>query len=475
MISGSGSRAESYLMQLRKNEFLYNIFQAIDWNSISVKAGQVWKEASPAAESVFQNVLGPAINGYVIWVLQQALKNKVERLYFLARDGYFMYLCAKEICERLGLPVVCKYLCCSRYSIRIPFFHLNMEDALEYVCRGGISVNMKKIFCRAGLTEKQQEQVLKQIHIPYQMEEEIPYAKLEDIRKALKSCDCFMSYVYNISKEALPQLEMYLRQEGLLETGNYALVDSGWVGSMQKTLNQILAHMGRKDKLTGYYWGLYELPSEVEALGYHCYYFSPQKGLRRKVYFSNCLYEAIFSAPHGMTLSYRRKGERYIPVFAYCKETRNTFLKAIEVYISGWASAIGASVSGINEFLQVDSDKILAVIQKNMALFMGDPTEEEALCFGSLEFSDDVLEHSMQQVAAPLTVDELRANHVRNKALVMFGLRTDEIKESAWYEGSVARNPEVIQGNTSKKQHLRSYKIYKYLLYIRQGYFKRKK
>ena len=36
-------------------------------------------------------VLAPAMNSFAVWVLKAALKKKISRLYFLARDGYFMY------------------------------------------------------------------------------------------------------------------------------------------------------------------------------------------------------------------------------------------------------------------------------------------------------------------------------------------------------------------------------------------------
>ena len=55
-------------------------------------------------------VLAPVLNGFVLWVLQEAMKNKVKRLYFLARDGYFMYRCACIYCQKLQLPVECRYL-----------------------------------------------------------------------------------------------------------------------------------------------------------------------------------------------------------------------------------------------------------------------------------------------------------------------------------------------------------------------------
>ena len=78
-------------------------------------------------EKTVKNVLGPAINSFIIWVLQESRKNGVQRLYFLARDGYLMYQCARIYCEKQKLPIECRYLSCSRYSVRIPLFHMDME------------------------------------------------------------------------------------------------------------------------------------------------------------------------------------------------------------------------------------------------------------------------------------------------------------------------------------------------------------
>ena len=36
-------------------------------------------------------VLGPALSAFVRWVLAEAVRTGKKRLYFLARDGYFMY------------------------------------------------------------------------------------------------------------------------------------------------------------------------------------------------------------------------------------------------------------------------------------------------------------------------------------------------------------------------------------------------
>ena len=46
---------------------------------------------------IYLLTFAPALISYVSWVLKEAVQSKKKRLYFLSRDGYQMYLIAKEI------------------------------------------------------------------------------------------------------------------------------------------------------------------------------------------------------------------------------------------------------------------------------------------------------------------------------------------------------------------------------------------
>lgn len=416
------------------------------------------------AAQVTNGVLAPAINSFIIWVLQQACERGTKRLYFLARDAYFMYRTARQLCESLHLPIECRYLYCSRYSLRIPVFHLDEEGALDYICRGGINVTMEKILGRSGITVQEQNVVLHMLHFFAREKKVIPYAELSKIKKELKGCTYFMERMREHSKEALPMLLGYLRQEGIFDGIKYAIVDSGWTGSMQKSFNLLLSLAGRKEWLEGYYWGLYELPLDMksEKSNYHCYYFAPKNHLKEKVYFSNCLFETIFSAPHGMTMGYQWENGKYKPMLAPYDTMRRDFMKMTEAYLDIYTQKLGAEIHSI---AAQETERDRKVVRGLLKMFMGNPTKAEAEVYGSLHFSDDVLEDAMQEVAAPLNEAELRANHVWNKTLVMLGIRKSFIQESAWYEGSAARL------GKNKKYHIRSYVLYKYLLYFRDMYF----
>lgn len=412
-------------------------------------------------KEVSENVLAPSLVSFVIWVLKHAINNKMERLYFLARDGYLMYQMASVLCEKLNLSIECRYLYCSRYSLRIPLFHLYMEDALEYICRGGIDVTMEKVLNRAGIPEDKRRDVLNALDYADTEKTVVPYAKLKELCSKLRDCELFMHIVEENSKDKLPAIQKYFKQEGLLDGGNYAFVDSGWVGSVQKSLNQLLSSLGNTEEIPGYYWGLYELPPKVQADKYNSYYFSPKGKLKEKVFFSNCLFEVVFSAPHGMTLGYRIGNESAEPVLDHCPDNRRIFMEQTEKYLMAYAEKLAEQVKDIQK---IDCEKNKKVVYKLLKNFMGNPSKAEAEFYGSLGFSDDVLDHHQQQVAAVLNDAELYANHVGNKILVMLGIRKNYIKESAWYEGSVARN------GKHNRRHWFSYAIYKYLLYIRKMY-----
>ena len=85
-------------------------------------------------------VLGPALGSFTQWLLANAMARGVRRLYFLARDGYLMRQAGEILCQTLGLPVDCRYLYCSRYALRLPNFHRDQNQALDFLCRDATGI-----------------------------------------------------------------------------------------------------------------------------------------------------------------------------------------------------------------------------------------------------------------------------------------------------------------------------------------------
>lgn len=452
-------RVKEYQKRLTKNVLFAQITKELSEKMSDIDSKE------EVVQSVTDYVLAPALNGFVAWVLNEAMKQGIKRLYFLARDGYFMYQTARRYVKEYDIPVECRYLYCSRYSIRIPNYHLDTEKALDYITLGGLDVTAKKLYKRAGFGSDQRRKMYEEQILPLEKEEQIPREQLPGIKKILRESRSFMEMLEENSCKAFPMYEQYLRQEGLLEEIPMALVDSGWVGSMQKELNQSLQKMGKKESLKGFYWGLYELPEKTKRQDYATYFFSPEGEMRRKAGFNNCLFESIFTAPHGMTLGYEKIENKVRPVLSEISEERKDRLELMEQSIKQWQRDFMKSVENMPDLLVLErlgSKEILTVIEKNMESFMHHPTKAEASVFGKIEFTDDILEYAGNKIATKMEEKELTQNHLVGRVLSELTGKKNHVRQSAWYEGSA-----VVYGK-NPGYHIFHYSCYKYLMNYRK-------
>ncbi len=412
-----------------------------------------------------------------------------------------MYSYAKRYVEHFSLPIECRYLYCSRYSLRVPMYHLDLEEALDYITLGGLDVSLDKLMRRAAMTKEQEEKVFRELKLDYKRTEQLPRDELGRVREALGNCKSFMKYLQQNSREAMPALMGYIRQEGLLDELPMALVDSGWVGSMQKQINRLIhfikEHSADKEEkackadratgnsmdealeLEGYYWGLYDIPSGVGKDAYHGFYFTPEKGIRRKAYFNNCLFEGVFSAPHGMTMGYEvakelsqvsKPEDKVCPRLGDIASEKAGFLQLTKESLEKWQRRY-IEENAKNAFRETDFWAILRrdthtdrrkEVERLMGRWMSRPSREEAYVYGQLSFSDDVLEYSEKQMAEPMTEKELWANHLLLRIFLELLPGRRIVKQSAWYEGSA-----VLYGKWVWC-HRVGYRMYRYYLYLRQ-------
>lgn len=407
-------------------------------------------------------VMAPVMILYILWVLQEAVRTGRKRLYFLARDGYSMYHVAKTICEQAHIPVECRYLYCSRYAWRGAEYALLGEKGLDYICLGGIDVTMRKVMQRAGLAEEEGKKAARLIGIE-EYDRTMAYQEVKALIPRLTDCTFFMELMLERSREKYPAVCAYLRQEGMLEDVPWALVDSGWTGSMQKSLQHLLENMGYGNRVEGFYFGMYEYPVGVERSTYHSWYFSPEEAIRRKVYFSNSLFECIFSSPEGMTVGYCEKDGVMAPVLETQESpNREQILQSTECliqYASELVSACGSMV--LNRVGNNEGRKLaFSLLQQ----FMGRPTAEEAQIYGDYVFCDDVIGEADNRVAAALSYEEIRENRLLHKSRNML-LRTGKpVRESAWLEGS------IMQLGQAGERELQHCVMYKYVLYLRKRF-----
>lgn len=452
-----------------------------------------------SAESVLDTILYaeiPALILFVEWVLKQAVENGKQRLYFLARDGYLMHHMAERLCRERMLPVECRYLYGSRYAWRVPVYHLDWEGCVDKMCLGGLNVTFLSMMKRGGLDEREACRVAESYwpgltgkEMDVRLREPVRYAKLGYWKSRFLVDTALRDTIYRKSKAAFQTAAAYLEQEGLTDGTDYAVVDSGWVGSIQQTLNLLLHSMGcRGIGLTGYYYGLYSYPNRTGDMQYHAWYFSPDRGIKNKVFFNNCLFECIFSSPEGSCAGYEYDGSKlsYRPIFDSSQSLNRSHMNATEVimdyFLEVYAKETGTFRSADRrksleqrQFLTACWCSIASRLAKCTGIslnsskrcsralwksFMINPDKEEAQYYGNLQFTDDVTAEGVNRLAAELSDEDLKNKRVLNRMLELLGVRKkNESRFSAWMEGSI-----LLYGKHQKRD-LRNEIVHKWLLY----------
>ena len=407
----------------------------------------------------------PILFSFVSFVIEDANKKGLDRLYFLSRDGYQMYLIAKRIVKLLGFEIECRYLKVSRYSMRVPGYHLDIDKAIESLCTSGIDVTLKRILKRGALTEEECFEVLCELGLSDNKDKTLKYAEVMAFKDVLKKSDKLRKYISTHSKDAYDSAFAYLEQEGLLE-GDYAIVDSGWVGTLQLSIERLLRSKGADIRVGGYYFGMYEYPAEIKADRtrkdkFNTFFFSPTKGLSRKRIFSNSLFEAVVTAPAGMVTGY--------------KTIEDGTVKEIENALDPVAVAtVGKRIDALKYLLEMLSsvpDINTKDVRKIIYLLMSDPTEIELEAFGNISFSDDINDIGRSTVAAKMSVAELKAQRFLSRLLIVKGIKKVDLKESAWIEGSAVRAEQENLGakNSFKaERELRHIRFCKSMTYLRK-------
>ena len=439
-------------------------------------------EYQKVREEVFVHVWLPVITEYVEWVLDEAIKSGKKRLYFLARDGYMMYLLAEKLIKARNLEIELRYLKISRFAIRNAEYFFIGKDALDTLCVGGIDITFEKIMKRANLTEEEALHIARLAGRTETYKTPLNYRQLRKLKEDLSRLGQLFIYIKENSKTCYENTAAYLMQEGLLEPISYALVDSGWVGSLQLSLQRVLAHEASRDdiRLQGYYFGIYERPKGTDAEQYKAFYFG-EKDVWRKVRFSNCLFETVLSAPEGMTCGFGMISDKAITLESYVKNPNAEVMERFSELLSEYASAyIGAanvtstaelsksSIALKSSFYNLSAShrshaKSVRFVSKLLKPMMGNPTMQEAKAFGELLFCDDVLELNLQPVAAEWDEEQLRENQFLSKLLIKSNLKSDRLHESAWPEGSIARL------GIKTEMNMRQERLYKSLMYIRKA------
>lgn len=253
------------------------------------------------------NIFGPFLKAYTHWLLTEIKKLAPRKVFFLSRDGYLM-LEAVRLVENNQPPY--EYVHFSRRSIRncLLWTRRNLNDMVSLLAwKRYVSVAEVLSFLSQG-----DEKLMKAANA---ISESNRFIKFEDIANNEQIKDFVSSNYRNIYDASASNFDLiikYLRQIDF--SGNVAIVDIGWHGTMQAQLEELLKVSNINAKITGLYVGI-NTSHDISTDSYKGFLFSndnPRK--KNRVLCSLGLIEKLFQKEEGSTIGYDIKNSKIEPV-----------------------------------------------------------------------------------------------------------------------------------------------------------------
>lgn len=353
-----------------------------------------------------ETIIGPVVLPYITWVIKNAQKQGIDTLYFLARDGYLLHKIAKEYCKAFHISVECRYLYCSRFALRLPTYHFLGEEGRDLLFALGEGLSIKAIFSRLRLNSSEYNEIMRCAGITVEINKTLTDEELDLVKDKLCRCSLFLNLVKIKSIEAYYQINSYFKQEGVYAKSKIGIVDSGWAGTMQRSLVQLIQKSGYSVEVVGFYFGLFSLKMPKNFGVYLSWYFSPDTGFWRKVLFNNNVFECMLSAPHEMTIGYKKnnKGD-WEPLLK--PQVKNSNLVMIDEQINGCMKYVRKHM---NEFcidkinLSKERWKVFFILIR----FMVFPRKDQVQRYGKFFFSGEVSESKLACLVDSSTIGLLK-------------------------------------------------------------------
>jgi FMN phosphatase YigB (HAD superfamily) len=274
---------------------------------------------SPPIAQVAAGVLAPTLVGYALWVLAQARKLGVRRLYYVARDGKVMLEAAQHVIGALAPDIELRYL----YGSRQPWTlaaGATCEDTLASWVRAKPDATARTLLARVALTP---QDVTAVVELPVLSADRVDVALSPSERQSLAQSlldDPLRQLVHDAAERAAAQSVAYLRQEGFTEGVPSALVDAGWSGSTAAAFDRLIDRAGG-EPVHHLLLGVLGPKSEAhlrEKLALTPWLFNQdeQPDLPTELPVANTLIEMLCADVSGRTLSYESRNGRVHPVLA---------------------------------------------------------------------------------------------------------------------------------------------------------------
>ncbi|MCM1155768.1 MAG: hypothetical protein NC489_33035 [Ruminococcus flavefaciens] len=301
------------------NQFLYKqLYTYLNNHAYDIKIDAV---------SIGYEVLGPMLLGYCKWLNKKIQIDKIDKIFFLSREGKILQDAFNILYPQTEIPQ--NYLYVSRQSLVVPLLadandFDEMVNMLKYLSHSPL---LKMIPIIGRLDKEKFNIELKHIGLDGEMSiYEVPKEKKGEIYSIIKKLG------ESRFKQQKGYIEKYLKENDF--SGNIAIVDIGWSGTMQYALQKFVSESDTI--LHGYYLGVRNMETDDYYLGLqrNGYLFEPGKNedFDLMVRFTTEIIEMMFLNRTGSVQEYDIKKDVIVPIFTVSEydEFENGFIETLQ-------------------------------------------------------------------------------------------------------------------------------------------------
>ena len=377
-------------------------------------------------------VAAPMLVSYVHWLLVDARKRGLKRLYFLSRDGQILLEIAKRLEQKLRTDIELRYLYASRQSWNRALSSASVQGWVWDDLPPRFEIDT--VYQRLGVSREEGLAAFAAVGEPE------PAGAIGDAeRRRLR--DLFQEARF---EAALKQARVahretlcgYLEQEDVFSDAPAAIVDIGWIGTLHETLCNLCTEK-TLSPLHGYFFGLksYETPFTPYR---HGFAFEASAGEPVDLLLPDIglmvVAEVFCAADHGTVAGFEREGDRVQPVCMqeWAEDVKNWGLLELRAAVFAVAERLEPPAEP-----ETDLRAMRLPIKALLQAFWLNPKSDEAEVWGRFPWDAG---QGAERVSKPLCEPYSVADVTR--IISRQGLRRRHV---FWVEGGIARSPMVLR------------------------------
>lgn len=201
-------------------------------------------------------ILGPLVYYFTHWLTSHSEKLAIDKLYFIAREGWFLQQVFDQVKTARNINIDSYYLLASRRSLLFPYIERDIEDGFA---RFLISSTPQKISdCLGSVEVIATQEELEQCGFESADQLILAQRDSEDYAGLIQLLTLVSDRLFSNADEEKRLYSKYLDSINMIGKTPVGVVDSGWFGTGQSILIRFLTDNGFTSMLHGFYLAMHK-------------------------------------------------------------------------------------------------------------------------------------------------------------------------------------------------------------------------